>query len=98
MRYSVTFDAWKLGTFEIELDKYDADCCYHPGLCDIDCERTIGLGYVKEQFAQISSEQIIQVLEDYGVENAADKDRKMLEMYIVWLAAGDIMEGNCTEC
>lgn len=98
MRYSVTFDAWKLGTFEIELDKYDADCCYHPGSCDIDCERTIGFDYVKEQLNQISSEQIITVLNDYGVEDADKKDRKTLETYIVWLAAGDIMEGNCTEC
>lgn len=98
MKYSVTFDAWKLGTFDIELEDYDADCCCHPGPCDLDCERTIGLEYVKDQLAEISSEQIINVLEDYGIDDATQKDRKQLETYIVWLAAGDIMEGNCTEC
>lgn len=98
MKYMATFDAWKLGTFDIILEKYDADCCSHPGPCDLDCERTIGLDYVKKQLKEISSEQIREVLTDYGLEDVDEKDRKQLETYIVWLAAGDIMDGNCTEC
>lgn len=46
---------------------------------------------------KISDEQMTEVLKDYGIDDADSKTRHKLEMYIVWLAAGDIIDGNCDD-
>ena len=95
MNYCTTFDAWKLGTFDIVLTEDDASLCCHSGSCDDDCENAIQQDYIRKQLNEISDEQIRCVLEDYGVEDSADKSRKELEMFIVWLAAGNVIDGDC---
>lgn len=96
MNYCTTFDAWKLGTFDIVLTGEDASICYHSGSCDDDCENAIMQGYIRNQLSEISDEQIQRVLEDYGVDDVTEKSRKELEMFIVWLAAGNIVDGDCS--
>ena len=98
MNYCTTFDAWKLGTFDIVLTKEDANLCYHSGSCDDDCEDAINQDYIRKQLNEISDAQIQEVLKDYGIEDCSGKSRKELELYIIWLAAGNIIDGDCTEC
>lgn len=89
------FDAWHLGTFEIKMKEEDAQRGCHMGSCDADVEELIEEDYIKEQLDKISSEQIKKVLKDYGIENVKSFDRKKLNMYIVWIAAGNICDGDC---
>lgn len=93
----VEFDAWKFGTFSIKMTEEDAWRGCHSGRCDYDCEQLIEEDYIRKQLDEISDEQMTEVLKEYGIEDADSKTRHESEMYIVWLAAGDIVDGNCDD-
>jgi hypothetical protein len=92
--FDVSFD--KLECFELVMKLGDAKACCHSGNCDDDCEIVRKERYIRKQLNKISNAQLEAAIREYGVdfEEYLGKEipRNVLEIYIVWLAAGDIMD------
>lgn len=92
------FDVYQTGTegFEFGMTEQDARMCCHQGSCDDDCEAARGIPYIREQLDALTNKQMEAAVREYGVEFEEYKGRKVprevLELYVVWLAAGDIMD------
>lgn len=87
------FDAYEFGGLEFGMTLNDAKIATHPGPNDSDVEWLIAnRPYLRKQLSKLSDEMMVAIIEGCGVEDAAEKNREELEMYIVWLAAGDIVE------
>jgi len=88
---TTTFDAWKYGCFDFQMTEHDAHLCYHQGQCDDDVERVMQLDYIKKQLAEISTDAMVEAISEYGPD-LASADRHEIEMFIVWIAAGNIVD------
>lgn len=90
------FDAREHGCFEFGMTQSDAQMCSHMGRCDDDCATTRQLGYIRKQLDCLTDEQMGSAIREYGVEfeeyEGRSVPRDTLELYIVWLAAGNITE------
>ena len=106
--FDVSFE--KQPSFDVGMKYGDALLCCHPGSCDDDCE----VPYIRKQLNKLTREQMKAAL----YECSSDYDnremlRDELELYIVWMTAGDIVDnvykreglnpfpvlsGNTTEC
>lgn len=86
------FDALQSGGFEFEMTLNDALSCCHSGSCDSDVEIALTVDYIKKQLAKLSDTEMRNAIEEYGVEDIHTFNRHRLEMYIVWLAAGNIVD------
>lgn len=82
--------------FELMMKYGDAEACCHSGECDADCESVILLPYMRKQLDKLTDKQIEVAVREYGVEfeeyKGRDVPRHILELYLVWLAAGYIMD------
>ena len=83
-----------LENVEFELTRHDAERCSHTGSCDEDVACTKKKRYVKKQLDRLSYEQMYNAVDCYVCfEPGREKPtRETLEDYVVWLAAGNIME------
>ena len=92
------FDVYHTGTegFEFGMTAEDARMCNHQGSCDDDCEVARNIPYIRSQLRKLSCKRMEAAVREYGVEFEEYKGRKVprevLELYVVWLAAGDICE------
>ena len=92
------FDVYQTGTegFEFGMTAEDARMCCHSGECDYDCEAARNIPYIREQLDALTDKQMEAAVREYGVEfeeyKGREVPRKVLELYVVWLAAGDICE------
>jgi hypothetical protein len=77
---------------ELGLTHEDAHLCSHQGLCDVDCEMVVNEPYVHEQLSKYTDEEMRKSVKAYGVEDVDTFDRHTLEMYVVWLVAGNIVD------
>jgi hypothetical protein len=81
--------------FEIEMTKKQALSAAHPGPCDNDVMALLRLPSIKRQLKRIPDSVLQEELREYGawdekqLSNRADNEER-----IVWIAAGDITEGN----
>jgi hypothetical protein len=48
--------------------------------------------YVHEQLSKYTDEELRKSVKAYGVEDVDTFDRHTLEMYVVWLVAGNIVD------
>lgn len=82
--------------FEFMMKYGDAKACCHSGSCDDDCEATILLPYIRKQLDTLTDKQLEAAARDSGVEfeeyKGRDIPRHILELYLVWLAAGEIVD------
>lgn len=79
----------------ISLTSKDAANCSHSGKCDNDVLSTMQRPYVKKQLDAIPADKLIQELKEYGAWDEIElQDHNANLMRIVWIAAGDIMEGK----
>lgn len=88
---------WTSGSGEIELNitKKIAGICSHSGQCDNDVISCLELPEIKKQFNKLSNDTMAKVLKEYGAWDDTDlKDKEANKMRLLWIAAGDIQDGN----
>jgi hypothetical protein len=82
--------------FEFGMKYGDAKQCSHMGRCDDDCEAMNSVPYIRKQLDNLTNAQMEAAIREYGVEfeehEGREVPRETLELYIVWLAAGDIVD------
>jgi hypothetical protein len=83
------------GVIELEMTMEQARSCTHPGPCDVDVLRLSADPGMARQLAAIKADVLRQVLSEYGAWSAEDlADHHANLQRILWIAAGDIFDGN----
>ncbi len=84
------------GYVELWLTRTDARSASHPGQCDADVAALSLKPYVAKQLAAISetdaARTVAEMFGDATPEELADHSQNLQR--VLWLAAGDIAEGN----
>lgn len=83
------------GIIELEMTPEQAAAAYHQGPCDIDVRAASQIPEIAAQLAKIDPATLRDELDQYGawsVEELSDHEQNLQR--IVWLAAGDIVEGE----
>lgn len=78
--------------FEIEMTKRQAESVSHPGPCDADVEILLQDRKIKRQLKKIPDDKLRMELKEMGIDPENLQTRHDLEMYIVWIAGGNIMD------
>ena len=81
--------------FEFKMKYGDCRMCCHQGSCDDDCEQMRNEDYIRKQLDQLTNDQLFGYVSEYICdEDISDKvsDRNWLEVYTIWLVAGDIID------
>ena len=81
--------------FDFRMKYGDCQMCCHMGSCDYDCEQMREVDYIREQLDQLSNDQLFGYVSEYICDtDISDKvnDRDWLELYTIWLVAGDIID------
>lgn len=78
--------------FEIEMTKRQAESVSHPGPCDADVEILLQDRKIKRQLKKIPDDKLRTELKEMGIDPENLQTRHDLEMYIVWIAGGNIMD------
>lgn len=90
------FDAYDKEYFEFGMTIADAKFCAHQGSCDEECEQMVETPYIRKQLNKLTSEQMEAAIRVFGVDfeeyEGKQIPREELELYIVWLAASDIVD------
>jgi len=80
----------------ISLTSKDAENMNHAGQCDNDVIAAMKKPYIKKQLKYIPSDLLAMELKEYGAWDENElKDHNANLMRILWIAAGNIMDGNC---
>jgi hypothetical protein len=78
-------------TFIIEMTQEQAESASHPGPCDNDVAYLLTLPEIQSQLAEISSEDLVSELFEYGAWDSEElSERDDNEARIIWIAAGSI--------
>lgn len=88
---------WTTGSGRIELNitKRDAANCSHPGPCDSDVKELSDIPSIKRQIKKINPKLLANELREYGAWNEDElKDHTQNIQRLLWIAAGDIADGN----
>lgn len=83
------------GCFELNIKYGDCKQCCHMGICDDDCEMMRTEGYIRKQLDEISNEQMFGYIREYVCDEDISekvKDRDWLELYLIWIVAGNIID------
>jgi hypothetical protein len=78
--------------FEIEMTKKQAESVSHPGPCDDDVEILLQDRKIKRQLKKIPDDKLRMELKEAGIDPENLQTRHDLEMYIIWIAGGNIMD------
>jgi hypothetical protein len=79
--------------FEIQMTRREAESASHPGPCDSDVAALTAK--LRKQLDELDPEEIALELKDYGAWDAKElADHEANLRRIVWIAAGNIMEGS----
>ncbi len=80
---------------ELRITKADAACASHQGQCDGDVAALLERLYIKHQLDRIHPDNIAAELREYGAWDEAElADHAQNRARILWIACGDIVEGN----
>ena len=83
------------GNIEIELTKEEAHMGSHSGACDNDVAYLRTLPHIKEQLDKIDPKDLSEELKGYGAWDDAELANHDDNIdRILWLACGDIVDGN----
>ena len=88
---------WTSGSGRIQLNitKKIAESCSHPGPCDNDVKDALTMPVIKKQLAKIDPVILRNELSEYGAWDEIElQDHSANLTRIVWIACGDITEGN----
>ncbi len=81
--------------FEIEMTMNQANSASHQGRCDEDVEYLLTNRKIQNQLKKISDETLAAELKEYGAWDEEElKNRQDNEQRIIWLAAGEIVDGK----
>ena len=78
--------------FELEMTKRQAKSVSHLGSCDNDVEILLQDKKIKRQLKKIPDDKLRTELKEMGIDLENIQTRHDLEMYIVWIAGGNIMD------
>lgn len=84
------------GRIELSISKAQAATASHQGQCDADVLWLSNIPGIRKQLNKLTPEQVSEVLREYGAwddEERADHEQNLQRL--VWLACGDINDGNC---
>ncbi len=83
------------GNIEIELTEEEAGLGSHPGQCDADVAYLHTLPHIKEQLDKIDPADLREELKGYGAWDDTELSNHDDNLdRILWLACGDIADGN----
>jgi hypothetical protein len=83
------------GLISLNISKADAAGASHQGQCDADVDALSGKASIARQLAKIDPDTLRADLREYGAwddDDLADHDQNLQRL--LWLACGDIVEGN----
>jgi hypothetical protein len=81
--------------FEIQLTKKQAEQGSHQGDCEADCRELLKNPKIRKQLEKIGIDKIRLELDEYGAWNDEElQDEEMCFVRIIWIACGNIVEGN----
>lgn len=88
---------WTTGSGRIELDitKWQAEACTHPGPCDSDVAELAKHPKIARQLAKVDPALLASELREYGAwdsDELADHEQNLQRL--LWIAAGDISDGK----
>lgn len=84
------------GRINLEMSKAQARSAAHSGSCDDDVQWLSQQPDIVSQLDGIDAAQLASALREYGAwedDELADHDQNLQRL--VWIAAGDIADGNC---
>ena len=95
-KYFYTYlDGYLQNGFEIYMTLHDAEKCSHSGDCSRDVERLFERDDIKAQFAELTCEQLKDVLYSCGAWDDEELSIRLDNIHrILWIAAGNIVEEN----
>ena len=81
------------GYVELEIPNDMVNTCYHGGECAYDVENALTDDFIREQFDNISDEQLIRSLSEVwdNTEDIVNADRHVNEMRALWIACGNVI-------
>lgn len=83
------------GLIELKLTKAQAEMASHQGQCDADVKALSEVPAVRRQLAKLDRALLATELKEYGAWDDVElADHAQNLQRIVWIAAGDIKEGN----
>jgi len=83
------------GRIELQITKSIANQCSHQGECDNDVNECLQIPSIKRQFDKLSNEIMALELREYGAWDENElKDIQANKQRILWIASGDIVDGN----
>jgi len=84
------------GRIELKMTKQIAAICSHQGQCDNDVDYIINtMPQISKQLDAIPADLLAAELKEYGAWDEIElKDNTANKQRILWIAAGDIIEGN----
>ena len=83
------------GEIAFYLAKEDAGIGYHTGQCENDIKALISSKpYIREQLDLISYKEMCSILDNYDCDYDAGDGKEILEMSVLWIACGNIIEGE----
>lgn len=83
------------GTVNLEIGLEDAKDCTHPGPCDADIRDLSEKPYIASQLEKIDPGALKNTLAEYGAwDDTEIEDHDENLQRILWIACGDIAEGN----
>lgn len=88
---------WESGSYGlcIVFRNDDETSASHSGACDDDVDSLLSLPYMKEQFDRLDTDTIRKELAEYGAWDSDElADDKQNQARLLWIAAGDINDGN----
>jgi hypothetical protein len=84
------------GRIELKLTMREAQSASHQGQCDSDVLTLSQRPTIARQLAKIDPAQLRRTLSEYGAWDDAElADHAQNLQRMLWIAAGDIAEGNC---
>lgn len=89
---------WTTGSGRIELNitKAQAEACSHAGPCDRDVKALSDVPAIARQLRKIDPALLASELGEYGAWNSEElKDHAQNLQRMLWIACGDILDGNC---
>jgi hypothetical protein len=83
------------GKIEIQMTLVQAKAASHQGQCDSDVRELSRVPAIARQLRKIDASLLTAELEEYGAWDSDElEDREQNLQRILWLAAGDIVDGN----
>lgn len=84
------------GRIELVIAAEDAAGASHSGQCDADVMALSEVPYIAVQLAQLEPATVADELKEYGAWDAAElADHAQNLQRLLWIACGDIREGQC---